>query len=80
MKQNMGTADRVIRTLVAIVIAVLYFTGVIGGTLALILGILAVIFLLTSLVSWCPAYLPFGISTAAKEGGAPPAAPAAPKV
>ena len=55
MKKNMGTADRVIRTLIAIVIAILYFTGVFGGTLALILGIIAVIFLLTSLVSWCPA-------------------------
>ncbi len=75
MRKNMGTADRVIRTLVAILVAILYFTGVIGGTLALILGIVAVIFLLTSLVSWCPGYLPFGISTAPKE---PPAA-AAPK-
>jgi hypothetical protein len=79
MKKNMGTADRVIRTLVAIVIAVLYFTDVISGTLALILGIIAVAFLLTSLVSWCPLYMPFGISTSGKEGGAPPAAPAAPK-
>jgi hypothetical protein len=79
MKRNMGTADRVIRTLVAVVIAVLYFTNVIGGTLALILGIIAVLFLLTSLVSWCPGYLPFGISTGGKEGGTPPAAPAAPK-
>ncbi len=75
MRKTMGTADRVIRTVLAVVIAVLYFTGVIGGTLALILGIVAVIFLLTSLVSWCPGYLPFGISTAPKE---PPAA-AAPK-
>lgn len=77
MKKNMGTADRVIRTLIAVVIAVLYFTGVLGGTLALILGVIAVIFLLTSLVSFCPAYLPFGIATCAKE--VPPAAPAAPK-
>ncbi len=75
MRKNMGTADRVIRTLLAIVIAILYFTNVIGGTLALILGIIAVIFLLTSLVSYCPAYLPLGISTCAREE--PPAPPAA---
>ncbi len=79
MKKNMGLADRVIRTLLAIVVGILYFTGVIGGTLALILGIVAVIFLLTSLVSWCPGYLPFGISTAGKGGSEGPAAPAAPK-
>jgi len=77
MKKNMGMADRIIRTVIAVVIGVLYFTGVIGGTLALILGIVAVIFLLTSIVSWCPAYLPFGISTCGKEE--PPAAPAAPQ-
>ena len=77
MKKNMGTADRVIRTLIAVIIGVLYFTGVIGGTLALILGIVAVVFLLTSLVSWCPGYLPFGISTAGPE--APTAPPAPPK-
>lgn len=74
----MGMVDRAIRTIIAIVIGVLYFTGVLGGTLALILGIIAVIFLLTSLVSFCPAYLPFGISTCAKEE--PPATPAAPQV
>lgn len=77
MKKNMGTADRVIRTLIAVVIGVLYFTGVIGGTLAMILGIVAVLFLLTSLVSWCPGYLPFGISTCPKEEPAAPAAPQA---
>ncbi len=63
MKKNMGTADRVIRTLVAIGIGVLYFTGRIGGTLALVLGAFAVIFLVTSLVSWCPMYAPLGISS-----------------
>ena len=77
MKKNMGMADRVIRSLIAVVIAVLYFTGVLGGTLALILGVVAVVFLLTSLVSFCPGYLPFGISTAGPE--ALPAPPAAPK-
>lgn len=63
MTKNMGTADRVIRTLIAICIGVLYFTGRISGTLALILGALAIIFLLTSFVAWCPIYSPLGISS-----------------
>jgi len=63
MKKNMGTIDRVVRTVLALVVAVLYFTGQISGTAALILGILAVVFLLTSLVGSCPLYLPFGLST-----------------
>ena len=63
MKKNMGTIDRVIRTVIAVVIAVLYFTGQISGTVAIVLGIVAVAFLLTSLVGWCPIYKPFGIST-----------------
>jgi uncharacterized membrane protein YkgB len=63
MTKNMGIADRVIRTLVAIAILVLYWTDTISGTLAIILGIVAIAFLVTSFVSWCPAYLPFGLST-----------------
>ena len=59
----MGTVDRVLRTALALLIAVLYLTGVIDGTVALVLGILAVVFLLTSFVGTCPAYLPFGLST-----------------
>lgn len=63
MKKNMGTIDKVIRVIVAIVIGVLYFTGQITGTAAIILGVLAVVFLLTSLVGTCPLYLPVGLST-----------------
>ena len=63
MKKNMGNLDRIIRVAVALVVAVLYFTNVISGTVAIVLGILAVIFLATSLVSTCPLYLPFGLST-----------------
>ncbi|NND78290.1 MAG: DUF2892 domain-containing protein [Maribacter sp.] len=59
----MGSADRIIRTLIAVVIAVLYFTNVIPGTLGLVLLVLAAVFLLTSLVSFCPLYAPFGLST-----------------
>jgi len=72
MIKNMGTADRVIRTLIAVAIGVLYVTKVISGTVALVLGVLAFVFLLTSLVSFCPGYLPFGLSTAGKKA-APPA-------
>ncbi len=67
MKQNMGSADRVIRILVAVVIAALYLTDQISGTLALILGLFAVIFLLTSFVGFCPLYVPFKISTKKTE-------------
>jgi len=63
MTKNMGTIDRTVRVLLAVVVAVLYFTGQIGGTLAAVLGALAVIFVLTSLVGSCPLYLPFGLST-----------------
>jgi hypothetical protein len=67
MKKNMGTADKVIRILVAVVVVVLYFTHVISGTLAYILLALAAIFVLTSLVGFCPLYLPFRINTSKKE-------------
>jgi len=67
MKPNMGTVDKVLRILVAIVIAVLYSTNQISGTAAIILLILASIFIITSFISFCPLYLPFGISTRKKE-------------
>lgn len=63
MKKNMGTIDKTIRILIAIVIATLYFTNTISGTWAIVLGILAVVFVLTSFISFCPLYLPFGINT-----------------
>ena len=66
MTKNMGTVDRIIRFVFAVAVAVLYFTGVITGTLALILGIVAIIFLLTSVVSFCPLYRLFNYSTAEK--------------
>jgi len=63
MKKNMGIIDRLIRTILAIVVIVLYFTRQITGVAAIILGILAIIFLLTSAFGFCPLYLPFKIST-----------------
>ncbi|MFO7657003.1 MAG: DUF2892 domain-containing protein [Bacteroidales bacterium] len=67
MKKNMGTIDKVVRILIAIVIAVLYFTNVISGTLAIVLLIIAGIFILTGFIGFCPLYLPFGINTAKKK-------------
>jgi hypothetical protein len=66
MKKNMGSIDQVIRILIAIVIGILYYTETISGTLALVLAALAGIFVLTSLISFCPLYLPFGLSTRKK--------------
>ena len=67
MKKNMGTIDIVIRLLIAAFVIVLYFTHVISGILAIILLIFAGIFILTSLFSFCPLYLPFGIITRGKK-------------
>ena len=59
----MGNTDRVIRLIIAAVIGVLYYTGTISGTLGIVLLVLAGVFVLTSFVSFCPLYAPFGIST-----------------
>jgi len=71
MKKNMGATDRVIRTLIAITIGVLYLTGRISGTLAMVLGVVAIVFLVTSLVARCPGYLPLGVSTRKEPHGSP---------
>lgn len=63
MKKNMGTIDRAIRTLLAVLVGILYYMDIISGTTAIILGVFAIIFLLTSLISTCPLYMPFGLST-----------------
>lgn len=67
MKKNMGMADRIIRILAAAAIAILYFTNQISGTLGIILLVVAGVFLLTSFISFCPLYLPFGIRTNKKS-------------
>jgi hypothetical protein len=66
MKKNMGTIDRVIRMLLAIVVIILYMTGSITGVAAIILGILAFVFIVTSLIGFCPLYVPLKISTIGK--------------
>jgi hypothetical protein len=67
MKKNMGTIDRVIRILVALVVVILYFTHVITGALAVILLILAAVFVVTSFLGFCPLYVLFGFNTLTKE-------------
>ncbi len=63
MTKNMGGTDKLIRLTIAAVIAVLYFTENISGTLAIILGVVAVIFALTSLINFCPLYTILGVNT-----------------
>lgn len=73
MKHNMGTFDRAIRILIAITIGVLYFTNQISGIAAIILGIIAVAFVLTGFGGLCPGYLPWGLSTKKKTNATPSA-------
>lgn len=63
----MGSTDKIVRILIAALIIILYFTGTIGGTVATVLLVLAGIFILTSFISFCPLYAPFGISTCRKQ-------------
>jgi len=63
MKANVGIIDRGMRILAAFVITVLYLTQIITGTLGIVLLVLAVLFILTGLIRFCPLYLPFGINT-----------------
>ena len=63
MKKNMGNTDRLLRLSLALVIVLLYYTDRISGTLAIVLGILAVVFAVTSTIRFCPLYLPFGWNT-----------------
>jgi uncharacterized membrane protein YccC len=63
MKKNMGNSDRAIRLVIALAVAILYFSQILTGTVGLILMIAAGIFFFTSMISFCPLYAPFGIST-----------------
>lgn len=67
MKKNMGNLDRILRVIVAIVIGFLYFNGTIEGMVGNTLLLLAGVFLMTSAISFCPLYLPFGVNTSSKE-------------
>jgi hypothetical protein len=63
MKKNMGNADRIVRLLIAAVVGILFYTNILTGTLGIVLLVIAGVLLLTSFVSFCPLYAPFGIST-----------------
>lgn len=63
MNKNMGSLDRIIRSLIAATIAILYFTEIISGTFGAVMLLVASVFLLTSLISFCPLYKPFGVNT-----------------
>jgi len=63
----MGFTDKIMRIIVAIIIGYLYYSNTISGTLALLLGAIAVIFVITSFISFCPLYLPFGLDTREKK-------------
>jgi hypothetical protein len=63
MKTNVGLTDKIIRVLVAVLIASLYFMGKIDGTLSIVLLIIATIFIATSFISFCPIYRIFGLSS-----------------
>jgi hypothetical protein len=67
MKKNMGGADRIIRILVAAVFAYLYFSGTVTGTLGLVLVVLGGVFVLTSLVGFCPLYTLVGLNTCPRK-------------
>ena len=67
MKNNMGSLDRSIRVLAAIAIAILYFSGTITGTLGVVLLIIAGVFLLTSLIGFCPLYTILGLNTCSRK-------------
>lgn len=67
MKKNMGAIDKVIRVIIAIAFSVLYFTGTVDGVLGYVLLALGAIFLLTSVISFCPLYAPFKITTCKKK-------------
>ena len=66
MKTNMGRVDRTIRLVVAAVLAVLLIADIVKGTLAIVLAIVAAVFVITTFVGFCPSYVPFGISTKGK--------------
>jgi hypothetical protein len=67
MKKNMGSLDQIIRMILAVIIATLYFLNVISGTLAIVLLVFAVMLVVTSFISFCPLYVPLNVSTRDKE-------------
>ena len=69
MKQNMGKTDRVLRTVLAVIVLVLYFSKQLSDLAAIVLGIFALVFLVTSVLGFCPLYVPLGMSSRKKTDG-----------
>lgn len=67
MKKNVGAVDKVLRIVIAAILVILYLTSAVTGTLGIVLVLVALVLLLTAFISFCPLYLPFGISTCKKE-------------
>lgn len=66
MKKNMGSIDKAVRIVIALIIAILFYANVISGTLGIVLLVLAGVFIATSLINFCPLYSIFGVSTCKK--------------
>ena len=67
MKKNMGNIDRIVRIILAVVFAALYFTGVLTGTVGIVVLVLGAVFLATSFISFCPLYTLIGMNTCPKD-------------
>jgi hypothetical protein len=67
MKKNMGSTDKIIRLIVAIILATLSYMGIVKGTVGIVFYAVAIVFALTSMIRFCPLYVPFGISTCKKK-------------
>jgi len=67
MKKNMGSTDKMVRIIIAIVLAVLFYMNIISGTLGIVLLVVAGVFVLTSFISFCPLYAVFGMNSGAKK-------------
>jgi len=67
MKKNVGSTDQIIRLILAILVGILYYTDTISGTLGLVLVAFSIVLVLTSVINFCPLYLPFGINTRKKQ-------------
>jgi hypothetical protein len=63
MRKNMGIVDRMLRFVIGAVMLIVYFTGGVAGVVGVAIAVAGAVFVLTSLVSWCPGYVPMGIST-----------------
>jgi len=67
MPKNMGLIDKIVRISLAVVVVILFLTGSISGVAAIVLGLFAAVFIVTSVIGTCPLYIPFKIDTSGKK-------------